>query len=121
MLKEDMILPEQAIISTEGLIASRKLADPDDIMAWRDAAALYPAYQAMLREANMADFTDLLLWPTVTMLRDETYRQDWAARFDAVLADEFQDVNRLQFLWLRALARDHGELFVVGDDAQSIL
>lgn len=120
MLKEDMILPEQAIISTEGLIASRKLADPDDIMAWRDAAALYPAYQAMLREANMADFTDLLLWPTVTMLRDETYRQDWAARFDAVLADEFQDVNRLQFLWLRALARDHGELFVVGDDAQSI-
>ncbi|WP_259654930.1 ATP-dependent helicase [Gluconacetobacter dulcium] len=120
MLKEDLILPETAAAATEGLIASRKLADPDDVMAWRDAAAVYPAYQALLREANMADFADLLLWPTVTMLRDETYRRDWAARFDAVLADEFQDVNRLQFLWLKALSRDHGELFCVGDDAQSI-
>lgn len=120
MLKEELILPDVAAAATEGLIASRKLADPDDIMAWRDAAAVYPAYQALLREANMADFADLLLWPTITMLRDETYRRDWAARFDAVLADEFQDVNRLQFLWLKALSRDHGELFCVGDDAQSI-
>lgn len=120
MLKEDMVLPEHAIVTVEGKIASNNLENGDDVMAWREAAAVYPAYQAMLRESNMADFADLLLWPTVTMLRDENYRRDWAARFDAVLADEFQDVNQLQFLWLKCLSRDHGELFCVGDDAQSI-
>ncbi|WP_264802781.1 UvrD-helicase domain-containing protein, partial [Acetobacter fabarum] len=92
----------------------------EDLMAWQMAAALYPAYQAALREVNCADFGDLLLWPTVTMLRDEQYRLDWSRRFDAILADEFQDVNRLQYLWLKLLSRDHGELFAVGDDDQSI-
>lgn len=120
MLKDELILPDQAMGAAEGLIASRALSHPDDLMALRMAAALYPAYQAALREANMADFGDLLLWPTVTMRRDEAYRREWASRFDAVLTDEFQDVNRMQFLWLRALCQDHGELFAVGDDAQSI-
>ncbi|MBB2157366.1 ATP-dependent helicase [Gluconacetobacter diazotrophicus] len=119
-LKDELVLPEQSGHAAEGMIASRGLSHPDDLMALRMAAALYPAYQAALREANMADFGDLLLWPTVMMRRDEAYRREWAARFDAVLADEFQDVNRMQFLWLRALSQDHGELFAVGDDAQSI-
>jgi DNA helicase-2/ATP-dependent DNA helicase PcrA len=56
MLKDDLILPEDARAATEGLIATRGLSDPDDIMAWRQAAALYPVYQAALREANLADF-----------------------------------------------------------------
>ncbi|GBR20134.1 DNA helicase II [Asaia spathodeae NBRC 105894] len=120
LLKERLILPNDAVRSTEGLIASGQLHEGDDLNAWREAAALYRPYQSHLREANKADFADLLLWPTVTMLRDETYRRDWAGRFDAVLTDEFQDVNRLQYLWLQALSRDHGELFCVGDDAQSI-
>uniref|UniRef100_UPI00293EF9F4 UvrD-helicase domain-containing protein n=1 Tax=Gluconobacter sp. GP1 TaxID=3046423 RepID=UPI00293EF9F4 len=121
MLKENMVLPPDAVAWVEGRIATDAITEGDDIMVWRDAAVLYPAYQAMLRESNRADFADLLLWPTVTMLRDERYRRDWADRFDCVLADEFQDVNRLQFLWLKCLSKDHNELFVVGDDAQSIL
>ncbi|GAP25447.1 DNA helicase II UvrD [Gluconobacter frateurii NBRC 101659] len=120
MLKENMVLPPDAVAWVEGRIATDAITEGDDIMVWRDAAVLYPAYQAMLRESNRADFADLLLWPTVTMLRDERYRRDWADRFDCVLADEFQDVNRLQFLWLKCLSKDHNELFVVGDDAQSI-
>lgn len=120
MFKDDLVLPEQAAAVVKTFKDRHGTGEPDDAMAWEMAAALYPAYQAILRETNTADFGDLLLWPTITMLRDEKYRLDWAHRFDAVLADEFQDVNRLQFLWLKLLSRDHGELFAVGDDAQSI-
>lgn len=121
MLKDELVTPDDAAVRVEGMIAGRRLVDPEDVMVWRLAGALYPAYQGALRDANMADFGDLLLWPTVTMRQDEDYRRDWAARFDCVLADEFQDVNRLQYLWLRLLSQDHQELFGVGDDAQSIL
>ena len=119
--KDNLIPPAQAAMHVEGVIAQRAAAgDPVDVDHLRLAARLYVAYQAELRDMNAADFGDLLLWPALTMLSDETYRRGWASRFDSVLADEFQDVNRAQFIWLRALSRDHGEIFVVGDDSQSI-
>ncbi|GAA3658987.1 ATP-dependent helicase [Acetobacter lovaniensis] len=120
LMKDSLVLPDQAEAVLDSQIARFGAKTDEDLMAWHMAAALYPAYQAALREVNCADFGDLLLWPTVTMLRDEQYRLDWARRFDAILADEFQDVNRLQYLWLKLLSRDHGELFAVGDDDQSI-
>lgn len=120
MFKDDLVLPDQALALVDTFKARHGTGEVEDTMAWELAAGLYPVYQAILRETNTADFGDLLLWPTITMLRDEKYRQDWAGRFDAVLADEFQDVNRLQFLWLKLLSRDHQEFFAVGDDAQSI-
>ncbi|MBO1326213.1 UvrD-helicase domain-containing protein [Acetobacter sp. TBRC 12305] len=120
MFKDDLVAPHDAQAAVERFTGRFGARDAEDVMAWHMAAALYPAYQAALREANHADFGDLLLWPTLAMLRDEAYRRDWAGRFDAVLADEFQDVNRLQFLWLQLLSRDHRQIFAVGDDAQSI-
>lgn len=120
LMKDNLVLPDQAEAVLDSQIARFGANSDEDLMAWQLAAALYPAYQAALREVNCADFGDLLLWPTVTMLRDEHYRLDWARRFDAILADEFQDVNRLQYLWLKLLSRDHGEFFAVGDDDQSI-
>lgn len=120
LMKDNLVLPDQAEAVLESQIARFGAKSDEDLMAWHTAAVLYPAYQAALREVNCADFGDLLLWPTVTMLRDEQYRLDWSRRFDAILADEFQDVNRLQYLWLKLLSRDHGELFAVGDDDQSI-
>ncbi|MFT9091323.1 MAG: UvrD-helicase domain-containing protein [Gluconacetobacter sp.] len=114
-LKENLVLPEEAW--------TRKTAEKpetEDEYVFFQALALYPAYQAALREANAADYADLLLFPTRTMMADEAYRREWAGRFDALMVDEYQDVNRVQYTWLRLLARDHGEFFVVGDDAQSI-
>ena len=119
--KDDLITPDRVGAHVEGLIAQGNAAGrPVDVDGYRRAARLYRAYQAELRDMNAADFGDLLLWPAVTMLADDGYRRRWAGRFDCVLADEFQDVNRAQFVWLRCLARDHGEIFVVGDDSQSI-
>jgi DNA helicase-2/ATP-dependent DNA helicase PcrA len=54
------------------------------------------------------------------MQANRDYLAHWAGRFDAVLADEYQDVNRAQHQWLMLLAGGHRELFAVGDDSQSI-
>jgi DNA helicase-2/ATP-dependent DNA helicase PcrA len=93
---------------------------PVDAQGLRTSARVYADYQRRLRDANAADFGDLLLWPARAMQRSESYRTRWASRFDCVLADEFQDVNFAQFTWLRLLAAAHGEIFVVGDDDQSV-
>ncbi len=119
--KDNLITPEEAPARVEAMIAQAKAAhgtiDPDGM---RLAARVYLEYQRRLREANAADFGDLLLWPTKTMQRDEAYRRRWADRFDCILADEYQDVCYVQYAWLRLLAADHGEIFVVGDDDQSV-
>jgi len=73
-----------------------------------------------LREANAADFGDLLLWPTIALVRDADYRTRWSGKFDWVHADEYQDVNYAQYTWLKMLASHGKRIFVVGDDDQSI-
>jgi DNA helicase-2/ATP-dependent DNA helicase PcrA len=93
---------------------------PVDAHGLRTSAWVYADYQRRLREANAADFGDLLLWPARAMQCSDSYRTRWASRFDCVLADEFQDVNFAQFTWLRLLAAAHGEICVVGDDDQSV-
>lgn len=119
--KDLLMTPQGALAAVE-----RKIADADrtgafiDAHGLRAAARVYADYQRRLRDANAADFGDLLLWPTLAMQRNEDYRDLWASRFDCLLADEYQDVNFAQYRWLKALAADHGRLFVVGDDDQAI-
>jgi DNA helicase-2/ATP-dependent DNA helicase PcrA len=119
--KDNLITPGEAPARVEAMIVQAKTShgtiDPDGM---RLAARVYLEYQRRLREGNAADFGDLLLWPTKTMQRDEAYRRRWADRFDCILADEYQDVCYVQYAWLRLLAADHGEIFVVGDDDQSV-
>jgi DNA helicase II / ATP-dependent DNA helicase PcrA len=119
--KDDLIGPTEAPARAEAMIAEANRSRlPIDPTGWRSCAQIYGEYQRRLREANAADFGDLLLWPVRTMQADAGYRRRWASRFDSVLADEFQDVNLAQFAWLQLLAADHGEIFVVGDDDQSV-
>jgi DNA helicase-2/ATP-dependent DNA helicase PcrA len=84
------------------------------------ASRLYPAYQAALQADNMADFNDLMLWPTLAMREDENQRRIWAGRFTHILIDEFQDTSTFQFEGVRLLAKDHQNVCAVGDDDQSI-
>ncbi|HEX8909987.1 MAG TPA: 3'-5' exonuclease, partial [Anaeromyxobacteraceae bacterium] len=86
----------------------------------REIARLARRYQAGLRKAGALDFDDLLL-EAVRLFREapavlEHYQQRW--RYLHV--DEYQDTNRPQYLWVRALAERHRNLCVVGDDDQSI-
>ncbi|MCG4260889.1 MULTISPECIES: ATP-dependent helicase [Acetobacter] len=120
-LKEDLVTPDIAGHHVEAMIARAHAQKRfvDDV-GWRFVVGLYGRYQSLLREQNAADFGDLLMWPTLAMLKNETYRYRWSRRFTSVMADEFQDVNRAQFLWLKMISEVSGELFAVGDDSQSI-
>ena len=120
-LKDHMIAPEEGSARVEAMIAQADQArTPIDAAGLRLAARAYPEYQRRLREANAADFGDLLLWPARAMQRDEDYRKRWAERFQCLMADEYQDVCYVQYMWLRMLGADDGNVFVVGDDDQSI-
>src|ERR1700744_6348319 len=119
--KDELVTPGDAPAAAEAQIAeSGRDGFPVDAHGLRSAAKVYAEYQRILAESNAADFGDLLLWPARAMMHDTAYRNRWAGRFDRVLTDEYQDVNRAQFIWLRYLCAQHQEIFAVGDDDQSI-
>lgn len=119
--KDDLVTPRDAPAAAEAQIAeAHREGFPVDTHGLRSASQVYAEYQRTLRDSNAADFGDLLLWPVRAMMHDTSYRQRWADRFDRVLTDEYQDVNRAQFVWLRYLCSHHHEIFAVGDDDQSI-
>jgi ATP-dependent DNA helicase UvrD/PcrA len=79
----------------------------------------YDGYRQIISERNVADF-DTLVLKTAELLRIATVSAEVRSRWDAVLVDEFQDLNPIQYAVIRELARDHRHLFVVGDDEQSV-
>ncbi|MGQ0720963.1 MAG: ATP-dependent helicase [Candidatus Eiseniibacteriota bacterium] len=85
----------------------------------RLVAQVYANYEVSLREQNALDFDDLLVRP-VQLLRDPDVRLRWSRLFRQVLVDEYQDTNRCQYEFLRSVTEEHRQLFVVGDDDQSI-
>jgi len=90
-----------------------------DLLA-RRVAEVYPAYEAILRRCNAFDFDDLLGRPVRLLEEEEDVRGLYADRFLHVLVDEYQDTNHAQYRMVRALASEHSNLCVVGDDDQSI-
>ena len=84
------------------------------------AAAAYRRYQNALRAAGAVDFDDLLLYTEEVFRRFPEVRREEAARFDHLLVDEYQDTNGSQYRIVKALAAEHRNLCVVGDDDQSI-
>ncbi|GJM44860.1 MAG: DNA helicase [Gemmatimonadota bacterium] len=105
--------------------AKNDLQSPDEFDASargpfeRLVGQVYRAYGEALRAQNALDFDDLLVLP-VMLLRDENTRRLYSRRFEYVLVDEYQDTNKCQYEFLRSLSKDHRQLFVVGDDDQSI-
>jgi len=84
------------------------------------AAAAYRRYQKALKAAGALDFDDLLLSTEQLFRSFPDLRRREARRFDHVLVDEYQDTNASQYRIVKALAADHRNLCVVGDDDQSI-
>jgi len=76
------------------------------------------AYSSAKAERAGVDFEDLQLRVRDLLAGDPALRSRWAERFALIMVDEFQDTNRLQLDVLEALER--GNLFAVGDEAQSI-
>ncbi len=83
-------------------------------------AEVFPLYEKRMLEANAMDFDDLLVRTVNVLELFEDVRERWRRTFRHVLVDEYQDTNHAQYRLLQLLAKEHGNLMVVGDDDQSI-
>ena len=82
--------------------------------------AVLNSYEGKKREANVMDFDDLLCKTLELFLTNEDVAAEYQSQFRHVLVDEYQDTNRIQADLVACIARKHGNIMVVGDDAQSI-
>ncbi len=95
----------------------KKYMYEDDADAYAD---IYAKYNEMLKRANAMDFDDLLLNTLKLLREDNEVLERYSDRFQYISVDEFQDTNAVQYEILKLLQSKHGNLFVVGDDDQSI-
>ena len=81
---------------------------------------IFHAYEKKLRENRLIDFDDMLTLTYELLTQRPDHLRAWQEKFQYILVDEVQDMNRLQYEVLRMLAAPQDCLFLVGDDDQSI-
>ncbi|MCK5812211.1 MAG: UvrD-helicase domain-containing protein [Clostridiales bacterium] len=81
---------------------------------------IYTLYQHKLEENNAMDFDDLIFNTVLMLENNENIRNYFQQSFRYILIDEYQDTNEAQYRFAEILARKHNNIFVVGDDDQSI-
>lgn len=102
----------------EGLRPQR-IDDRGDPVA-RQFVRIYDAYQSHCERAGLVDFGELLLRVHELWRDNAVLLNHYRERFRHVLVDEFQDTNTIQYASLRLLTGGGGDVFIVGDDDQSI-
>lgn len=83
-------------------------------------AQIYEGYEKRLREENLIDFDDMLVFCYELLKERKDILAMWQKKFQYILIDEFQDINKVQYEIVRMLAGKGEHLFIVGDDDQSI-
>ena len=81
---------------------------------------IYKSYQEELKKCDSLDFDDLLLLPLKLFKEFPDRLEKYRDKFQYVLVDEYQDTNKPQFEFIYSLSHKHKNIFVVGDDDQSI-
>lgn len=81
---------------------------------------IYNGYQSRVQKNRYLDFDDMVMYTYELFRARPDILAAWQKRFSYILIDEFQDINRLQYENIRMLARPQNNLFIVGDDDQSI-
>jgi DNA helicase-2/ATP-dependent DNA helicase PcrA len=119
LLKQSVITPEmyhKYVKAMKGAEAGDKL----DHAKYQELAHAYEAYLRLCREANVIDYDDqIYLFIELLRLRPNVLREVQAS-YDYIMVDEFQDTNVMQSTLIDLLAAPRQNLFVVGDDDQSI-
>lgn len=77
-------------------------------------------YEAAMKEANALDFDDLLLKTVKLFEANPSICEEYSKKFDYIFVDEYQDVNDIQYKFIKAISHVHNNLTVVGDENQSI-
>jgi len=101
------------------------LAEPDEAAPCRfeeeeTCRLLWRRYHDALRRASALDFDDLLVLLVKLLREHEEARDKYRRRYRHILVDEYQDTNRAQYEIAQLLTDGHGNIFVVGDEDQSI-
>lgn len=89
-------------------------------MKQEDFLFLMQEYQGYLEEFSKFDFDDLVAVCLKLLREDAAYLAEWQAQFRYILVDEFQDISPMQYEIVRLLSAPQNNLFIVGDDDQSI-
>ncbi len=82
--------------------------------------SIYNKYQETLANNRALDFDDLIMQAVVLLRTKPEVLAHYQDRFHHILVDEYQDINKSQYEFVKALSRKHNNLFCVGDDDQSI-
>ena len=77
-------------------------------------------YTGKMRQQRLIDFDDILLYTYELLVKRPEILKMWQEKYQYILIDEFQDINRIQYDIVRMLALPNNNLFIVGDDDQSI-
>ncbi|WP_138417561.1 UvrD-helicase domain-containing protein [Aquibacillus sediminis] len=86
----------------------------------KEIKSILQAYERWKQEHGLLDFDDILLETYHLLLRDPKLLKAMQTRFDYILCDEWQDTNPIQFALIQLIAKPTNNLFVVGDDDQTI-
>jgi DNA helicase-2/ATP-dependent DNA helicase PcrA len=106
--------------------AKNELLDPDQYAVYaagiwqQNVVAVYRRYQNLLEEANALDFDDILNKTIKLLQNNPDIRLKYQEKFRYVMVDEYQDTNQAQYLLIKMLSALNKNLFVIGDDWQSV-
>lgn len=97
---------------------------PNDVEPTNDweqkVAQLYTGYETKKQQRHLYDFDDMLLGGYHFFLENPTILVSYQKRFSHFLLDEFQDINKVQYEWMKLMASSAKSIYAVGDDDQSI-
>lgn len=85
-----------------------------------DFRRIYAEYERLLRKHRLIDFDDMLIFTKELFEQRPDILAGWQRKYRYILIDEFQDINKIQYDIVRMLAEPRKNLFLVGDDDQSI-
>jgi DNA helicase-2/ATP-dependent DNA helicase PcrA len=122
---DDQLFKPAAVAACIGMAKSR-LEDPELFQSrvsssYEEAVAkVYSLYQEELHKKGALDFDDLIMKAELTLKTYPAILSSYRSKFRYLLVDEFQDTNIAQFRIVKLLAEEHRNIFVVGDEDQSI-
>ncbi len=106
--------------------AKSNLIDPEELSDYgysyleKATASVYRIYQKRLEQGNLLDFDDLIALVIRLFDARPEVQEYYSSKFEHILVDEYQDVNKMQYELVKRLSMMHGNVTVVGDDDQSI-
>ena len=118
----ERVAPRGALSWISGFKQDTKTPSQDDIESSEDETylKLWQSYHRALVSNAAVDFDDLLVLTARALQEHEGVRLKYQDRFRYIHIDEYQDTNRAQYIIARMLSGDNGNIFVVGDEDQSI-